>query len=367
MFSTRISATCLIFGVFFAGAAQAEESTSPKQNEPETANSGTETRAGEVPGEPQEPTSEAKKEAAERFGRGLAFYEDGDYGLALIEFERAYQLVPDYRVLYNIGQVSIQLSRSSQALRALEQYLKEGGEGLGRERIESVRRDLEMLEARTARLTITGTEGAQVLIDDETYGTLPLEGPLLVDAGRHRIELKREGYRDNSERLTLAGAEDRKIAVELQKRPKAVPLVAMPTPAETPQKAPRVVIDVPAPPAREGPPWAVIGWSTTGALAGGAILSGIVGLNASAKFKDLKGEPDVARSELDDQAQTAQTWLLAADILGAAAIAAGGVSLYLSLGQSDGGEAARLSTRRVASPDLELRFAPRAVVVSQHF
>src|SRR5688572_21286235 len=77
--------------------------------------------ADPAPAEPAapEPSAEAKQEARERFNQGLALFEDGDYGLALIEFERAYAVVPDYRVLYNIAQVNIQLGRYAKARHAL--------------------------------------------------------------------------------------------------------------------------------------------------------------------------------------------------------------------------------------------------------
>lgn len=313
-----------------------------------------------------EPTEEAKKEAGQRFQRGLSFYEDGDYGLALIEFERAYQLVPDYRVLYNIGQVSIQLSRSSQALRALREYLDKGGDALSPERVEAVTRDLEMLHARTAHLVLEGTEGAEVIIDDESYGILPLDAPLLVDAGRRKIEVKKEGFREYSDRLTLAGAEERRITVELEQRPTQSPVVArvpdFKREAEQPPKADDAVS-----PSKQSVPFALIGWSATGALTGGAIVSGVMGLSASKKLRNLKSEPDPARSDLQDQAKATKTWFAAADILTVAAIATGGVSLYFSLRGRPGSERAKVSLEEGSSADIQLGLLPRAVSVSGRF
>src|SRR5262245_54854214 len=45
------------------------------------------------------------KEATARFERGLALYDDGDYDAALVEFSRAYELSPTYKVLYNIAKI----------------------------------------------------------------------------------------------------------------------------------------------------------------------------------------------------------------------------------------------------------------------
>ena len=123
------------------------------------------------------PTAEEAAEAADRFARGLKFYEEGDYTLALIEFERAYRLVPTYRVLYNIGQVSIQLSRFARARIALTRYLNEGGAELSPERKAEIARDLEMLSARTAYLNVTAEADADLIIDDQNYGKFPISEP----------------------------------------------------------------------------------------------------------------------------------------------------------------------------------------------
>src|SRR5688572_13742481 len=94
------------------------------------------------------PDANTKKEAARRFEHAIKLYEDGDYVLALAEFERVYELVPHYRVLYNIGQVSMQLGRYARALRTLREYVSRGGAELPAERRSAVQADLASLEAR---------------------------------------------------------------------------------------------------------------------------------------------------------------------------------------------------------------------------
>ena len=133
------------------------------------------------------PSPEVMLEAKQRFDRGFELYEEGEYPLALIEFNRAYELVPNYRVLYNIGQVCIQLGQYANARRTLEEYLAKGGDGLAADRRAAVDKDLEMLRHRTAFLTISSNvENAEVLVDDVSVGKTPLGPALLVDAGVHR-------------------------------------------------------------------------------------------------------------------------------------------------------------------------------------
>jgi Tfp pilus assembly protein PilF len=44
-----------------------------------------------------------RDEARQRYQRGLQLFNEGNYEAARVEFERAYQLSPSYKILYNIG------------------------------------------------------------------------------------------------------------------------------------------------------------------------------------------------------------------------------------------------------------------------
>ena len=148
------------------------------------------------------------EEAKQRFDRGLDLYTEGEYPLALIEFRRAYELVPNYRVLYNIGQVSIQLGQYANARRALEEYVQKGGEAIPADRRAAVSKDLSMLEQRTAFVEITANvPGSDVLVDDVAIGKTPLGGALLVDAGIHRVIVRHPGYLQRNDQVTLAGGD----------------------------------------------------------------------------------------------------------------------------------------------------------------
>ena len=72
----------------------------------------------EPPAAEQPPPSDpAMVEAGERFDRGVRYFEDGDFGAALAEFLRAYELTGNWIVLYNLGQVSQGMGRRADALR----------------------------------------------------------------------------------------------------------------------------------------------------------------------------------------------------------------------------------------------------------
>src|SRR5512146_1507807 len=119
--------------------------------------------------EPADPTAE---EARAHHRRGLALYDEGDFRLALIEFERAYSIGKNYKILYNIGQVHFQLNAYANARRALELYLHDGAGAIAAKRREDVEKDLATLRGRTATLTVhVNVADAEVTINQSVAGT----------------------------------------------------------------------------------------------------------------------------------------------------------------------------------------------------
>ena len=57
--------------------------------------------------------------------------------------------------------------------------------------------------ARGTELTVRGTPGALLRVDDKPVGRLPLESPLVLPAGPHRFQIERQGRRFESDVLTI--------------------------------------------------------------------------------------------------------------------------------------------------------------------
>jgi hypothetical protein len=263
-----------------------------------------------------QPSEEAVREAGKRYETGLGMYAEGEFKLAVIEFERAYSLVPDYRVLYNIGQVRIQLGDYARARQVLEQYLKDGGDRISDDRKKAVQNDLTMLEGRTARLKIITADGAEVLVDGRAIGKAPLAEPILLDAGDHRVTVRMDGREPNEMVVTLAGRDASELKVEPGKiidRNRSV-----------------VVVDRQSDTTSRNT-WRWATWSATGVFAVGAGVTGYLGIKAASDLEELRDKPGATRAELDSAQRRARTLLFTADVLGIAAIATGGVALYLTL------------------------------------
>jgi tetratricopeptide (TPR) repeat protein len=297
-----------------------------------------------------EPSPAAVTEASQRYDRGLKLYSEGEYRLAVIEFERAYELVPDHRVLYNIGQVRIQLGDYAKARIALERYLKDGEGKIPPARQQSVANDLDMLAGRTATLKIDcAVEGAEVTIDGESVGTTPLAAPILMNSGEHNIEVRKANYQTRVLRRTLAGKDEGEVTIELDKIPSAAPQVAIVAPPPT-RTAPA--------PRSMTPIWA--GWITTGVLTTGAVVTGILGISAADDLAKQKNQV-TSSSDLHSTQRRAQTLLYTNDALTAAAVIAGSISLYLTLKSPSSSDEHRDAT------SLGLRFSANGVALSGRY
>jgi hypothetical protein len=294
---------------------------------------GSTTSTAEVSDEPlttdaSSPEDDARREAAVRYERGLQLYKDGEPALALIEFQRAYELVPDYRVLFNIGQVCIQLGRYAEARRALEDYAKEGADELPEDRSKSVQSDLEMLKGRTAYLKVlTNEPDAEIVVDGLVVGISPLSAPLLLDAGVHSVEVRKLGYHGKSTRISLAGNDDRTATLDIVKLPEE-------------KREPKVVVEKTTIEQRivekdsdRTVMW--VGWAATGTLALGAGVAGYFGITKANDLESMRTDYGVTPQQLDDAQTNARTLFLIADIAGAAAVVMGGVSLYLTLSAAE--------------------------------
>ena len=75
------------------------------------------------------PSSAQMDEAAVRFQRATEMFEENNLSGALAEFRRAQALAPNFRLLYNIGQVCYLLRDYPCALDSFSRYLTEGGGG----------------------------------------------------------------------------------------------------------------------------------------------------------------------------------------------------------------------------------------------
>lgn len=294
------------------------------------------------------PSADAMAEAQVHFKRGAELYDEDNYRGALIEFQRAYELAPSWRILFNIGQVEMELQNYAGALRAYSRYLREGGPDVPGARVNQVQQEIERLRGRVGEITIETVAGAEILIDDISIGFAPLPEPAAVNAGRHHVTVHVAGRDPVSRVVDVAGQQ--KLTVALANdgssgRASAASLSAASEPRERK-------------PGSKVPMYAA--WGVTGALAATTGVFAVVAYTASSDLEDLRNKYPVTKQELSDQADKQHRSALLADGFAVATLVAGGVSLYLTFTRDKGNE-------RETSPKLGFGVSPGGAFVTGSF
>jgi hypothetical protein len=299
--ASAVAALALAFAAEDARAAPpASASPSPSPSAPAPAAS----PAGPAAG------AQAGEEASTRFKRGLQLFDEGDYALALVEFERAYQLAPNYRALYNIGLVNVQLGRYADATRTFNRYLHDGGDEITAARKAEVASAFAELKLRTSTIDISSNvPGAEVLLDGKPLDATIFHGPTLIDAGEHTLRASAVGFAPVLRTVTLAGGDVTSVRLQLVALSSLTP--------ETPHERGRTLF--------------IPGVIATGALAAGAIVTGAILLEERSKLSNLQNTPGSSAAQRTSAANEANSLAAAADICTGLAIVTGGVSVYMSL------------------------------------
>ena len=270
---------------------------------------------------------DATEKARTHFSRGVELYKESDYRAAIIEFQRAYQLAPNYRILYNLAQAQLELLDWAAALQTFERYLAEGGSEVPADRRALAEKEIARLRGRVSDLTVTSAvDGATVSVDDAVVGTTPLAKGVMVSAGRRRVQLSKPGYTTVTRTLDVAGGDRVSVSIDLSKE-KAI------TGASA---APARHRDAPvATPKDEGmgaPFW--IGVVTTGLLAAGAGVVGGLALAANSDHEDEVDRVGVTEAELEDSRSKVMSLAIAFDILAGSALVATGVTIAIGVSSS---------------------------------
>jgi hypothetical protein len=275
----------------------------------------------------------AAAEADKHFKRGVDLYKDNDYRAALVEFQRAYDTLPSWQVLYNIGESQFQLQDYADALKTLQRYLAEGGKKVHYRRRKEVEKDIEKLKTRVAVLKVSTSEpGATITIDDAPIGTSPLPDSLIVSAGRRRVTATLGSRPPVTEVVQVAGGDRLTVSLTIPPEPPKVQVVQV-------KPQPSVV----------GP---VIAWVATGAVTASAVATGIVALGASSDLQDKLAAFPADPKAISSAHGKAMGFGVATDVLTAVALAGAGVSIFLTVRhQQARDEASKPAARLVLYPN----------------
>jgi tetratricopeptide (TPR) repeat protein len=265
-----------------------------------------------------EPTEDVDT-ARSHFKLGVDSYRDGDLTTALIEFKRAYAIAPNYRLLYNLGQVSRELRDYPEAERYFREYLTQGSGEIDAPRRQEVENDIAKATARIASLVITVNEpNAEVFVDDVSVGHAPLGNVVRVSAGQRRISATLEGRQPMTKVVDTAGGETLVVKLDLQPIATQVVTREVVRPESVATAGPSI------------PTAAIVFGAGTIALGAGA---GVMAFLAKRDSDDYQSalQRRTSEDELSSISKAAKTKALVTDVLLGATLACGVTTVVVAL------------------------------------
>jgi tetratricopeptide (TPR) repeat protein len=261
--------------------------------------------------EPDDPIERARL----HFRLGVDFYREKNYRAALIEFQRAYAASPHYKLLYNLGQASLELQEDNNAIGYFTRYLAEGTNEISDERRAEVEQNIIKLRARLGTVTVrTNQAGAEIYMDDTRIGVAPLRDPVKVSVGRRKFVAVKHGFSDVERVIDVAAGEEVVVELEFRAQPQ-IDISKLRV-----QAAPRPEEDATSPAMWTG--------FATAAVAAGAGTMSILTVVAQNRYnEERKGL--TSRAQLERFRDDAKTKALVADVLWGVTVAGAGLTAVL--------------------------------------
>jgi hypothetical protein len=270
------------------------------------------------------------EQARTHFQRGVQYYEDRDYRAALLEFQRAYALQHAYPLLYNLGQVSIELRDYASAERYFRRYLADGASAIAADRRAEVVAEMSRLQTRVGTLRIdTNLPDAEIHIDDRKIKNA--EAGVRVSAGQRQIIAEKPGYAPVRRVVDVLGGEQ--VAVSLSFGPSLMAASYARSEADS----------------------AATTWPWVAGITSGVVLLGAAGMGYWAYLESSKYDTELDRlttqARLDELSSRARDKALVADVLLGVGIAGAALTVVLLV---TGGDRESSSTTTPARPALQL-------------
>lgn len=326
-------------------------------------------------------SDEQRAQARSLATEGASAFEGGRFQDAVDMFGKAESLVHAPPHLLFLARAHVKLG---QFVRAREAYLKIVKETLPsnapkafRDAQSQASTEVRAIEPKIANLTlkVEGANGATdvaVTVDGAVLPSMLVGVPQPIDPGTHVVEAGATGLRAPQQQFTLTEGERKAVALKLEPRPGAAPLVA---PAPAPPPVPATTATTAAPPAGPvaAPPanspsaadrphsssksglrigsYVAFGVGALGLIGGTVFTLQSAGKRSDAdkKFRECGGDAGCTNEnplsaevdELDRDAGSAQTLGIVGFALGGVGVAAG-VTLFILSSGGDSSQQARV-------------------------
>lgn len=172
-------------------------------------------QAPDVRSQLQEPAQRAWDAAKQLAGAS-------DYRGALVEFQRAYDLSRNPRVLYNLGVTEKLLTHYARAVDAWDKELREGGAQLTPAEQQELKNAISIVQQFVTTIDVTANEpDATLSIDDYVVGRTPFAGAVRIDVGKHVLKLSKEGFTEAVQTVDVAAGARTPVAFRIEPLHKA--------------------------------------------------------------------------------------------------------------------------------------------------
>jgi hypothetical protein len=142
--------------------------------------------------------------------------DTSDFAGALVEYQRAYDLSKNPRVLYNVAVCQKNLRHYARAEATFKQELTDGAGKISAQEEADVKAAIQALDPFVSTVDVTANEaGATLLIDGESVGQSPFDKPVPIDVGPHELRLHKDGFVDAVQTMTIAGGTPAKATLNI--------------------------------------------------------------------------------------------------------------------------------------------------------
>jgi hypothetical protein len=153
-------------------------------------------------------------ETKNNYDSGKLLFGDGDFAGALIKFKAAYDATKDPRPLWNMAACEKNLRHYARAVALVTLYLAD--DRIGTDDRADAQRLKTTLADFTVPMVITVTEpGADVLIDGESIGQSPLPGPVTLDIGARKLQVRKAGFKAFETPVVVAPGNNAPVVAKL--------------------------------------------------------------------------------------------------------------------------------------------------------
>jgi hypothetical protein len=175
--------------------------------------------------------ADPRAEAREHFNRATALVNQGALEQAVVEFQRAYDLMPHYAVLFNIARAYVALGKPVEAVDAYTRYLEEGAERVTKARRAEVESELLRQKAKIGEIMFSvEPPGARVTVGGRDLGEAPFTEPVRLAAGNYSVEASLAGHETVITEVSVVGQGHETVELVLRPLPEAKGLLRVDCP-----------------------------------------------------------------------------------------------------------------------------------------